>query len=312
MITISHIGFGGHGLRIKNAILSYKKELKILNYSHKRSHIIRFSEIILKSHCIFISSPSSTHVNYLEALRDHGYNGYIYCEKPGLDSIDDLHRFNQVIEWFRGRLLIGYHRPYTKHHGMIRDIIVDDEFGQINSMYIQEGFGLAYSSMFNNSWRSKNILSVASVGLSHILSSFLFFFPQLAPNDFSATVIRNKENGHCDTAHIISNRELPYVLHGMYSWGSPVHEYMRIVSTNCIINLEDGIRLLMQRPRDLFDNNGQYTSPARQCIELPKITIIESVHNFLDYVDHKLGIPEEQPRLASLISQRCLEAVVVE
>jgi len=308
-LKIGHIGHGGHGVRIQHVIRRVLDQSVILNYDHHASfgYLPYIPPDIIKSDCLFISSPTSTHLAYLEALRNYDFQGYIYCEKPGLDQLEHATRFKECITFFSGRIHIGYHRPYSCHHQKISELINKSGFGIIRSFSIHEGFGLSYSPSFAISWRGRDPLAISSVGLSHILSSFIFFFPDLQPSDFDVNVVQNKENKTWDTANIYSRTGLPYFLHGSYSWGTPSHEYIRIISSNSIIDVNSS-DLTLFSPRDYFDSSHLYSTPPRKNIKLPRQTIDDSIIYFLDHVNRQISFRSSNSQLACEISIRCLIA----
>jgi len=311
-LKIVQIGYGGHGRRIRDAIRRAHDSAEVFNYDHhsginSRYHI---SPDTLSSDCIFISSPTSTHVGYLDALRSCNYQGYIYCEKPGIDCPDNIALFKECLSYFSERIHIGYHRPFSSHHQKIRELISEDGFGVIRSFSIHEGFGLSYSSAFSSSWRAIDPMAISAVGISHILSSFLFFFPHLQPCDFGISVLQNSENMTWDTATIVSRQGLPFSLHGTYSWGTPCHEYMRIISSNSIVDI-NGTDLKVLSPRDYFDENHYFATPPSMTIQLPDQSIFNSVSYFLGHVCSRTPLPISETIRSCDISIRCLTALQI-
>lgn len=261
-MKIGIVGYRRHARKHIDLIKkNYKNnQLVIFHPTFKSREVSNNFSDLMKCDCLIISSPTSTHLEYIKKLSEYNYKMPIYLEKPGFNSIKESYELEKLQSKFSLNITFGYHFPYESKIKKIKEIISSQDIGKIISIDLLLAKGISYSNWFQDDWRKQDKLAVAHTGLSHLLSIYYF----LIDNDFyqkiNSKVFFNNDTESFDNALAFSIEDKP-ILKAIFSWGSPLIKLkIQILTTNKLINLDED-NLEVRSPRDVFDINGNYVEP---------------------------------------------------
>lgn len=250
---------------------------------------------ILASDAVFILSPNATHFPYLHYLREQGYSGYIFCEKPPVTTASDLAHLRRFPS---ERLFFNFNLRFGALASAILEALKSGELGKLVHLSAVVTHGLAYRESFSGSWRAlreshpKSVFESVSI---HFIDLFQWVAGPLLSleNEFSIVAQRGTAWDTCKTdmvhesgasACIVSSYAAPYLLHVL------------VIGTNGVIELRDG-ELTVSSPRDTFDETGLFMSPPaqRRMVLEPRDLFAESlphaVRFFLNHCAALIPIP---------------------
>ena len=135
MINVALLGFGRIGQmhaqnisKNKNLKLLYvyekieklgKKAKKLYNCSIENNYKKIFSD--KKVDIIFISSPTSTHIKFIE--EGIKYNKTIFCEKPLDLNIKKIIKTFKIVKKHNSKIQLGFNRRFDPgHHSIKKDL----------------------------------------------------------------------------------------------------------------------------------------------------------------------------------------------
>ena len=209
---------------------------------------------------IIISSPTKTHLFYIRKLAKCNFQGFIYLEKPGFNSIEESIELERLQNQFNLKITIGYHMPFESKIKKLKEIIDEKDTGEIISFDSLSSKGISYSEWFLDDWRSDDQLSVAHTGLCHALSIFFYLFDKSLSRKINSKIFFNSEVNAFDVALATSNDSKP-IFKAIFSWGAPrVDSKLEILTTNKLINIREN-KLEVRSPRDSFDDKFNYVNP---------------------------------------------------
>ena len=93
LLDVCFIGNGSHANRIKNVFSNIKIDFNFIE--HDRTLDLDRQTDVLNRDIIFITSPNNTHIDYIKPL-SMIYDGYVYCEKPPINKVEDLEIFDLI------------------------------------------------------------------------------------------------------------------------------------------------------------------------------------------------------------------------
>jgi predicted dehydrogenase len=263
------IGFGQQGVKIKNLISKQYKNIKtdvIVKNSSSVTSSEKLAELSLRYDGIIISSPAHTHIEYLEIL--DGYKGKILCEKPPAVNKQDL---DKLLNMDLSNTMFCLNLKYGIL-GSIIDDCLSGKYGKLAHIDIKVTHGFAYKNNYKDSWRAKYKYNPTGIGASlsiHFVDLLISKLSEPIHSDIHYT--NNSNNGEVpDTAlyNFIFNENVTSSLYCSYA--SPFSTAVDIYLDDNIISY-DGESVIVKGPRDVFDTNGCYCSPA--IIERTSITL---------------------------------------
>jgi predicted dehydrogenase len=94
---------------------SYASYYRVPNYTDKADEIIGDDNVQL----IYIASNHATHAEYAIKALEHGKD--VYIEKPHVVSMDQLHRLNNAMRSYEGKIFLGFNRPGSRFGRLIKE-----------------------------------------------------------------------------------------------------------------------------------------------------------------------------------------------
>ena len=213
-MKIGVIGYARHALRHINIISQYAD---VVVYHPHKEGVCNDFEQILSCDGVVISSPTKTHIHYVNMLK--GYKGTVYLEKPGFEELDEV----DVLYNTSLNLMIGYHFPYC-------DSIRRIKGKEIISISINDCKMISDLEWFANDWRAEPNKIVATV-LCHAISVYRFL---CGDNEIDI-----RSFGYSASATTTS---MP-LLNAFCSWSAPYDKYIRIITKEEVIHLDEAFRI---------------------------------------------------------------------
>ncbi len=262
-ISVCFIGYGSHAKRINNLILNYCRSIYI--YKHPKKNVFEIDDLILERllNCdvIFITSPNSTHFYYLQLLSQKRFTGYIFCEKPPINSYEDMSIFKKLN---KNKTFFGFNLRYSDFFDKANDISSRKWLGTPISLIICVGYGFAFKDGYKTSWKSSSTKSpfgvIENLGIHYIdlARSILGKISELKISQSNFAKIKN--NKVPDTASIISTHKNGANSLIFVSYASPFIESMSLIGTNGLLEYSNNY-LKIKSPRDTFSDDGLFISP---------------------------------------------------
>ena len=191
-MIISIIGYKNHSRRLISIIDSLglckklivfhpnkEKLRKSFNSDQLNCEIVLTDLIdeLLDSSCIFITSPTSSHYDYLKKILPI-FDGYFFCEKPPCATLKEANSLFSLDSSDKERIYFNFNYRSSMFAKVSLDAIKNNTYGKLISLEFCSTHGLACQSEYQDNWRNKseNILEniVGNVGIHYIdLASYL-------------------------------------------------------------------------------------------------------------------------------------------
>lgn len=261
--------YGGQGQRI----LSYKYEnieLEYLIYEHdrkkkrKKLQKINYSikndlkELFLCDG-IIIAAPTSEHFYYLDFFMGQDYKGLIFCEKPPVETNEELIRLRNIKN--KNKILFGFNLRFSIYQDILAGK-VDYNLGMLRHCSIFSGHGLGYKDIYASSWRNdatktkKGIFETVSI---HYLDVFINQFGKPKDTFFAPSIL--SEHGqvwdNCMYNAVFKNE---VTLNIFNSYLTPFIEEAVMVFEDGVVKINKNLYQIFY-PRDSFDLRGCYMTP---------------------------------------------------
>lgn len=312
-MKIGIIGYRRHARRHIDLIRkNYRNsQLLIFHPNIKAKEVSNKFSDLMNCDCLIISSPTSTHLEYIKKVSEYNYKRPIYLEKPGFNSIKESYELEKLQSNFSLNITFGYHFPYESKIKKIKEIIANQDTGKIISFDLLLSKGISYSNWFQDDWRKQDNLAVSHTGLSHLLSIYYFLTDNNFHQKIDSKIFFNNDTKSFDIALASSTGSKP-ILKAIFSWGSPLVKLkIHILTTNKIITFEEDT-LEVRSPRDIFDINGNYMEPK---IIFSKKFISEgiepSINSFFDATKNKNKFNSDLFQKALKIGRICHSAEII-
>ena len=276
------IGYRNHAERVTRELLKTKAFEKIYVYhpeitkkiTKKISPIIEYTDdftFAYKCLCIFICSPSETHIDYLKKINilNNKYQSkcYIYCEKPIAVSQDEVTWLKKEAKQLSPILSVGFNQRYSSFSSLVSKHLADGRLGRPVSATFEATHGLAFKSNSRENWRfvDNTIFSrlMGNLGIHYIHLSLCFFGPVV---DFH--LLENKiQSGNNNDVSLMTMRHKSGVLTTIFLSYSTIYSKRQNVffTDGSICDLNS--KLTIKNPRDVFNKKGEFVSPPETKIE---------------------------------------------
>ena len=308
-MNIAIIGYKNHASRLISIINSLNICTKLSVYHPNKAKLLNgFNEkglnfetvltdsidLLFKSQCIFIASPTATHFEYISKIISK-YNGYIFCEKPPCSSLIEVEKLSQLKIREKERLYFNFNYRFTELSKLSKKALSQKAYGSLISLEFSSSHGMAFQSSYKKNWRntSSSILEniIGNVGIHYIdLVNYLVNETRITSIN---TLKVSKNSKLIDTALInIASREcLPISI--FLSYAAPFQNTAKITFSDAIIELSNG-KLSLSSPRDTFDSNGLFKPPEKQILnefdgsrDYYNQSLVESIKFFINQVHDK-------------------------
>lgn len=264
-INLAIIGYRRHASRHIEYYKNHSRVNKLVVYHPTKSHagITTSLSDVLACDGIIVSSPTHTHLGYIEFLHSNLYRGAVYLEKPGFCTHAEADRLTEISDSRTPlNIIIGYHERYSQRTKTIINALNEFDTGHLLRVSMINSKGISYKDFFASDWRSKDKKSIAHTLVGHHLSVFLTITNEiynLVQSDFDVQILQNPENKYYDAVTCTKQNCYP-ILDSFNSWGMPLNEEISIMCTNCIIEAnERTVRVF--HPRDTYDKEGLFRKP---------------------------------------------------
>jgi len=285
-MKISIIGYRNHAIRLKE-LLEKMGHDETFNYNH---HVNSESDI-QDSDVFFISSPSETHMDWIEKLSK--YNKYIFCEKPPVTNLEDLEK----IKDYRDKLYFNFNYRFSYLGHLLENYNKNNELGSPIYVNCISTHGIAFKDSFQKNWRfnNKNILSsiIGNLGI-HYIDFLSYLFGPINDLDLKYLSIVSPELP--DTCKLTINLENCFS-DVLLSYAAPFENKIRVIYDNGIVELSNGI-VTVSKPRDTFDEHGFFSVPKSETIkqynnsrDYYNDSLVNSIKYFLHYAKNNFDIP---------------------
>lgn len=273
------IGYKNHAERIIRELIKTEAFRKIYVY-HPEIHKKVLSKGIIQNVlltddfqtvkeclCVFICSPSKTHVEYLEKIVQlEGVNvgkPYIYCEKPIGVSKEDVDWLKKHIKILSARMFVGFNQIFSDFSSEVSRILKSGEFGLPISATFEASHGLAFKKDAEKNWRftDQNIFStlIGNLGIHYIHLSLSFF----GPVDKIHLIENKVQSSLNNDVSLLSMRHKSGVLTSIFlSYSTIYSKRQNIFFTDGSICLIDN-HLTLNSPRDTFNKDGEFINPPK-------------------------------------------------
>ena len=129
------------------ALEDFKKEFGEIKSYENYETLLDDSEV----DWVFIGSINSAHKEHIVSALNAGKN--IFCEKPIATTFDDLKEIKKAFEESNSLFLISYPLRYSLHYRKIKEIINNDEIGEIISVEFNETLDFTHGAFIMSDWR---------------------------------------------------------------------------------------------------------------------------------------------------------------
>ena len=252
------IGYKNHSLRLHNLLNKLGYESVMWNH-----HQDSFSEVI-GSDCIFISSPSNTHVNYIKKILNESPSSYIFCEKPPTTDIKDLEYLKGLDSDVKERIFFNYNYRFSS----LSDLIIKGEydFGQPIHFNFVSSHGLALKDSYKDNWRfssTNELLGVYGTVAVHYIDLCMWLLGEYESMKIDKHNYSNSKTA--DSITISMKFKNGCTTNIFVSYVTPFVNKSDLIFDNAILELDNG-KINLYEPRESFDENGHFTKPHDRCV----------------------------------------------
>jgi predicted dehydrogenase len=271
------VGYKNHAERIIKEIIGYSQFEKIYVYhpeikkkliSNKIINHIEITDnfnIAEQCLCIFVCSPSGTHVNYLKKIillkDEHLSKSYIYCEKPIGVSQNEINWLKNEVKRLSPILFVGFNQVYSNFSLEVSKYLDNGKIGLPVSAIFEATHGLAFKSSAKKNWRfvDTNIFSnlIGNLGI-HYIHLALNWFGSIEDFYLLENKIKSKNNN--DVSSLIMRHKSGIITTIFLSYSTIYSKRQNIFYTNGSVCLIDN-KLTVNGPRDTFNKLGEFKAP---------------------------------------------------
>lgn len=285
-MKISIIGYRNHATRLGELLKKIGHD-KIVYFNH---HSDSESDI-QDSDVFFISSPSETHMDWIEKLSK--YNKYIFCEKPPVANFEELNK----IKDYRDKLYFNFNYRFSFLGNLLESYNKSNELGAPIYANCISTHGIAFKDSFRNNWRfnNNNLLSsiVGNLGI-HYVDFLSYLFGPISGVDLKyLSIVSSELPDTCKLTISLENCFSDVLL----SYAAPFENKIIVIYENGIVELSNGT-VTVSGPRETFDKDGFFTVPKSKILKEYKNSrdyydnsLIKSIEYFLSCVEHNISLP---------------------
>jgi predicted dehydrogenase len=283
MIDIGIIGYRKHAAKLISLVdENIDAEIKYIFHPEKKiggSKGTNDFSNLLSCDAIIISSPNSTHFQYLEKILKE-FDGYIFCEKPPVTELTDLEKLEKLTDNQKNKIFFNFMLRFGKLNEIINVERESERMGNIIHSNIQITKGLAFKEEYKKSWRAdgkNNLHNLLDASIIHFLDLMNLNFGELDEIKYSPSLI-SKNGTSYDTAYLFIKYKNGKTASILNSYASPLINEISILGTNGYFSIRDE-KITIVSPRDTFDDRGYFISPPK---------ILEEKFNIDDDVNFSL------------------------
>ena len=255
-MKITIIGYKNHSLRLHDLLNKLGYESTMWNH-----HEDKFSEII-DSDCVFISSPSDTHVNYIKKILKESPLSYIFCEKPPTTNAKDLKYLKGLDSSDKEKIFFNYNYRFS----FLSQLVSECDLGRPVHFNFMSSHGLALKDSYRDNWRfssTNELLGVYGTVAIHYIDLCMWLL-----GEYESIKINKHNYSNSKTADSITiNMKFKNgcTTNIFVSYVTPFINKSDLIFDNGILELDNG-KIKLYEPRESFDENGHFTKPYSRCV----------------------------------------------
>ena len=262
-LKIGFIGYRNQAERLINIIKSRTdSKIKCIYHPTKTFDDSLFTnnfDDLLECDAVIISSPNNTHFEYITKLQN--FDGYIFCEKPPVTSLNELEELKKNTELKTTRIFFNFNHRFSQFSNILGNKKIIDQLGIINHIQIISTHGLAFKKEYPTSWRADggdNLHNILETVTIHYIDLLNYHFGKIKSKFYSPKLI-SKNGSSFDSCHLLLSYENGITSSIFNSYASPLVNEICILGTNGILNIRNN-ELTIRCPRDTFDSKGFFIS----------------------------------------------------
>ena len=302
-MKVGVIGYKNHAKRIIS-LLNIKEDIKIKYIFHplkNSENSINTNNIsdLFECDAIFIISPNHTHFEYIKKFI-YNFDGYIFCEKIPVISNEELEWLKKIPEEKKLKLFFNFNYRFRGVSELIKKYLNSEEIGKVFHINIISTHGLAFKQSYIDSWRSSielNPHSILETATVHFIDLLNLYLGSVELATYNPHKIANKGDSF-DISHVFLSYKNGITASILNSYAGPFIYEISIIGTNGFFTIRDN-KMIIQSPRDTFDEKGFFKSPPIIHEELFKSkddymeSLKKSLDFFLEHVKNLKGISLE-------------------
>ena len=262
MLKLGFIGNGNHAKRLINIAAKFDFCSVAVVY-HPRADPASEGgtsvfQDLLACDVIFITSPNSTHADYLLKL-EKCFPGYVFCEKPPVNRLADL---NQLSGLDPKRHFFGFNLRYSDLASWAQQGIADGDIGQPIHASVVLTHGFAFKEQYRRSWKSNSESSPAGI-LENIAIHYIDLMATILGDITEMHAVTHNFSGIgtvADTA-VINTRHWSGASGSILaSYSAPLCDSFDLIGTNGRLKFDSDILRIIS-PRDTFESSGMFSPP---------------------------------------------------
>lgn len=265
MIRIGIIGYKNHAKRIISLLnLNENVKIKYIFHPNKKSDIsINTNNIIDLFECdaIFILSPNQTHFEYIKKFACN-FDGYIFCEKIPVISIKELEWLKNIPKEKKSKIFFNFNYRFRRTSELIKKYLDSKKIGKVFHINIISTHGLAFKQDYIDSWRAnmkENIHSVLETASIHFIDLLNLHLGKIESSTYQPHKIADRGSSF-DTSYVFLNYKNGVTASILNSYAGPYINEISVIGTNGFLTIRND-KLIIQSPRDTFDEKGFFKSP---------------------------------------------------
>jgi len=263
VIKLGIVGYKNHAERLGKIIHSMKiYQVKFYHPTKKNKNITNNFQDLLELDAVIISSPNSTHYEYIKKLIKNNYSGYIFCEKPPAINKIQLNYLKKLNKNIKSKIFFNFNYRFSNFNKILKENLNSKKIGKVIYVSFISSHGLAFKKQYLNSWRAKgknnlyNILETVSI---HYVDLAILNFGNIEKIYNSSKSI-SKNGSSFDTTSLILNHKNGITTTIFNSYATPLINELMIIGTNGYIVIRND-KLKIFSPRNVFDKKGFFVSP---------------------------------------------------
>ena len=265
MLKVSFIGFRRHASLLRN-IFEKKNNIKIHKiFTKTKINTSKYFfcdniKSLLDSDIIVISSPTDFHFEQIKELQD--FNGYIFCEKPIVGTLEEIKKLKSLKKLSRNKFYTNFNFRFNKISQVINYINSNKKFGKILKLNINISHSSALKKKWVNEWRLKTkskLGPLETTGIHYVdfINEIFNKYKILNLFLFSQTKRGNKE---VDTSELYLQSQKT-ILNLRFSYCEATRNTMEVIFDNGYAEY-NGQKFNLYCPKNNFDGKG-YSIPPK-------------------------------------------------
>ena len=252
------VGIIGIGVQAKKIIAFLKNDKAnqiIQNHYKKKKNCTNRIEELFNAECIFIASPTFTHISYLTKISK--YKGYIFLEKPGASKKKEINFLIKKLS--NKKIYINYNFVFSNIYKILKNMISTKKYGKILKFQITQSNGVALKKNYFN-WRfdKKKCNGIEEINTVHFIHLILCLFNKIKFLSKFTQSISQKNIDNADYNFISGNNCLINIFN---SYTTPVINSFKLIFVNALVDY-DGKFLKISYPWNVTNKIGRLISPA--------------------------------------------------